>query len=406
MAPNCERTMLTSVPVAAAGAGAVGGRSGGCAPQPASSPMRAAAPAGRRGAGSLCRVVAPSGGDELVCGAGRERVDGVVEEVDRDFLATPEDEWRRDVEGGERDGGAAPYGGAVRGGRLGGWHPGRAEDAAHDAPAGAVTPVREVAEARPREVVLELRDAERLRGGPRGGGRRGAVAELRLDRARDRHRRGAEDAGDEPVADRGRGLRQGLHAVTSIAVGEATAAPRRSIRWSPTRMAFAMAVNAGFTALADGKKLVSTTYRLSTSCARQFTSSADVCGSVPNRTVPHWSATPASGMRWSSTDQLGTIVSQPMCPISPLSFWSRRLCGSVLWSTLARWMRPWRSTVTRLEGCGRSSVVSQKSIACLARKSSARPGANHGAPPRRMLRSLLPSIWMWPSGYSKSSAPQ
>ena len=30
----------------------------------------------------------------------------------------------------------------------------------------------------------------------------------------------------------------------------------------------------------------------------------------------------------------------------------------------------------------------------------------HGAPPRRMLRSLLPSIWMWPSGKSESSAPQ
>src|SRR3954467_11238695 len=197
---------------------------------------------------------------------------------------------------------------------------GRAEDAAHDPPAGAVPPVREVAEAGLREIVLELRDAERLRGGPRRRRRRGAVAQLRLDRARDRHRRGAEDAGDQPVADRGRGLRQGLHAVASIAAGEAAVAPRRSIRWSPTRIAFAIAVSAGFTALADGKKLVSTTYRLSTSCARQFTSSAEVCGSVPNRTVPHWCATPASGMRWSSTDQLGTIVSQPMCPISPLSF--------------------------------------------------------------------------------------
>src|SRR3954465_3107835 len=250
-------------------------------------------------------------------GGGGERVDGVVEEVDRDFLATPEDEWGCDVEGGERDGGAAPHGGAVRGGRLGRRASRRAEAAAHDAPAGAVTPVREVAEARLREVVLELRDAQRLRGGACGGGRRGAVAQAGFDRARDRHRRGAEDAGDEPAADRGRGLRQGLHAGTSAPVG--TLAPRRSVRWSPTRMAFAIAVSAGVTALADGKQLVSTTYRLSTSCARQLTSSAEVWGLVPNRTVPHWGAPPASGMRWSRTDQAGIIVSQPMCPIRPLS---------------------------------------------------------------------------------------
>ena len=36
-------------------------------------------------------------------------------------------------------------------------------------------------------------------------------------------------------------------------------APSRSSRWSPTRRALAIAVSAGFTALEDGKKLVSTT---------------------------------------------------------------------------------------------------------------------------------------------------
>ena len=56
--------------------------------------------------------------------------------------------------------------------------------------------------------------------------------------------------------------------------------------WSPTRRAFAIAVNDGFTAPMLGKKLVSTTYRLSTSCALQFTSRALDAGSVPNRTVP------------------------------------------------------------------------------------------------------------------------
>ena len=63
---------------------------------------------------------------------------------------------------------------------------------------------------------------------------------------------------------------------------------------SPTRIAFAMAVNAGFTAPMLGKKLVSTTYRLSSSWALQLTSSTDVAGSVPNRQVPAWWAQPGN----------------------------------------------------------------------------------------------------------------
>src|SRR6185436_178663 len=73
-------------------------------------------------------------------------------------------------------------------------------------------------------------------------------------------------------------------------------APRRSRRWSPTRMALAIAVRAGFTAPMLGKKLVSTTYRLSSSWALQFTSRTDVAGSVPKRVVPTWWATPAIGI--------------------------------------------------------------------------------------------------------------
>ena len=49
---------------------------------------------------------------------------------------------------------------------------------------------------------------------------------------------------------------------------------------SPTRIAFAMAVSAGFTAPMLGKKLVSTTYRLSSSWALQSTSSTEVAASV------------------------------------------------------------------------------------------------------------------------------
>ena len=53
---------------------------------------------------------------------------------------------------------------------------------------------------------------------------------------------------------------QRAHAITSwVVTAPADDAPSRSSRWSPTRSAFAIAVSAGFTALDDGKKLVSTT---------------------------------------------------------------------------------------------------------------------------------------------------
>ena len=67
-------------------------------------------------------------------------------------------------------------------------------------------------------------------------------------------------------------------------------------RWSPTLSALAIAVSAGLTAPMLGKKLVSTTYRLSTSCALQLVSRTEVSGSCPNRTVPAWCAHPATGM--------------------------------------------------------------------------------------------------------------
>ncbi len=94
-------------------------------------------------------------------------------------------------------------------------------------------------------------------------------------------------------------------------------------------------------------------------------------------------------------------------PSSPLSLSSRRRCGSRLRYVFASRIVPWRSTVTRFSGWGRSSVVSQKSIACLRhvveREARAR---TTGAPARRMSLSDLPSIWMWPSGRSESaSAP-
>src|SRR5204863_8535052 len=143
--------------------------------------------------------------------------------------------------------------------------------------------------------------------GMRRSGREGAQAGLRLDRARVRLRGGAGGAADGPLAETVCDVRERHQAITSC--GSRVGAPSRSIRWSPTRSAFAIAVSAGLTAVDEGKKLVSTTYRLSTSCALQFTSSADVVGSLPNRTVPHWCATPASGIRPSRINWFGTSVS-------------------------------------------------------------------------------------------------
>src|SRR5262245_20402943 len=132
---------------------------------------------------------------------------------------------------------------------------------------------------------LELADPERLLGGL--GRRVGelALAQPRLQRAGHGHRRGPDQPGGQAAADIA-GDRPD-HAGTASGAC-ATRVSSRSIRWSPTRSAFAIAVSAGLTELLDGKKLVSTTYRLSSSCALQSRSSADVAGSVPKRTVPHW----------------------------------------------------------------------------------------------------------------------
>src|SRR5215510_3569862 len=72
--------------------------------------------------------------------------------------------------------------------------------------------------------------------------------------------------------------------------------------WSPTRSALAIAVSAGFTAPMLGKKLVSTTYRLSSSCALQSVSRTEEAGSDPKRTVPAWWATPVVGVHAQVTE--------------------------------------------------------------------------------------------------------
>ena len=75
----------------------------------------------------------------------------------------------------------------------------------------------------------------------------------------------------------------------------------------------------------------------------------------------------------------------------------------------ARVSRPSPSTVTRFSGIGRSSVESQKSIACFAIFSSDHSGASLVSPgrsPRNIGATDLPTIWMLPSGYSWSSLPK
>jgi hypothetical protein len=57
----------------------------------------------------------------------------------------------------------------------------------------------------------------------------------------------------------------------------------------PDAQRVAIIVRVGFTAPIEGKKLESTTQRLSRSCALQLTSRTDVVGSVRKRAVPAWS---------------------------------------------------------------------------------------------------------------------
>ena len=72
-------------------------------------------------------------------------------------------------------------------------------------------------------------------------------------------------------------------------------------------------------------------------------------------------------------------------------------------------MLPSSRSVTRLSARGRSSVESQKSSAWRATSSSVHCGASlvcSGFSPRYMSADDLPTIWMFPSGYSKPSAPK
>src|SRR6266702_6324412 len=203
---------------------------------------------------------------QLVGDARRDGVYGVMEGVDRDLLRRPEDGRWGDVQRGQGDLRAPPYSGAVGDRRGARRQAGGIKQSAHHSPAGAVAPVRKVIETRAGDVVGEGGDPQRF--GRRAGRRRTrlAVPEPRLQRTRDRHCRGPDEAGHQALADAAGQLFSGSHESTSWSfpsdaglLAVVTWAPSRSSKWSPTRSAFAIAVSAGFTALLDGKKLVSTT---------------------------------------------------------------------------------------------------------------------------------------------------
>ena len=118
-----------------------------------------------------------------------------------------------------------------------------------------------------------------------------------VERAVAGHQRRRLQVADQPVVGDVRvAVHDCLLTVVQVSGPPQPAQDIRLSRCSPTRIAFAMAVSAGFTAPMLGKKLVSTTYRLSSSWALQLTSSTEADGSAPNRQVPAWCAQPATGM--------------------------------------------------------------------------------------------------------------
>jgi hypothetical protein len=112
------------------------------------------------------------------------------------------------------------------------------------------------------------------------------------------------------------------------------AQPSRSSRWSPTRMALAIAARAGLTALMLGKKLVSTTERLSSSWVRQSVASTNVAGSEPNRTVPAWYAQPAIGSRFHVREPVSQVA-RAACEASPASNGTGRTAARRPWDCSA-----------------------------------------------------------------------
>ena len=201
--------------------------------------------------------------DELVGEAGGDRVDGVVEGVDRDLLAAP-----------EHDGGATSSAGSITCAL-----PHTAAPCAAVAAAATARPRRAARARRPsrcrspsargREARL-VRRRRRTRLMPSTFAVASAGAVLARAAAQPRPRACSTRSSRRCRRRRRRGpcrcvlgqrveRRHASHLLGRRGPVRLAHAPSRSSRWSPTRSALAIAVSAGFTALDDGKKLVSTT---------------------------------------------------------------------------------------------------------------------------------------------------
>ena len=114
---------------------------------------------------------------------------------------------------------------------------------------------------------------------------------------------------------------------------------------------------------------------------RRAPTSRDRCRSGPCRTGARRRRAGCAGR---ATDQLGMSVSwQPSGPSRPFSLASSRRCGSRLWSTLARWMRPVavdRDAVVGVRAGPRSSARSRsRAWPCSRARGPARTAARRRA---------------------------
>ena len=156
-----------------------------------------------------------------------------------------------------------------------------------------------------------------------------------------------------------------------------------------------------------GKKLVSTTYKLSNSWALQFASSTEVLGIAAK--------TASAGLMGDAADidlvlhvqiARNQVVVHVELIEHRLEFVVQlRLWHFGCWGCITSVMPPSRSTVTRFSVRGRSSVESQKSTAWRAIISSDHCGASAvsiGFSPRYIGACDLPTIWILPIGKLKS----
>src|SRR5215471_11879819 len=158
-------------------------------------------------------------------------------------------------------------------------------------------------------------------------------------------------------------------------------------------------VSAGLSAAEDGKKLASTTYRLSWSQARQCGSSTDAAGSVPKRAVPHW----CEGV--SVPNGLDSTIGKPVSLSSRFATSTHFRCDCKLLRFQLSWIAPSLRRTTLLSRWARSSDITYQSTLWRASQARDHLGAL-GSAPRSIGSSILPSSCRLPSGLSLASPPK